>query len=149
MIGASRRQEKLQVRVAASRRAGRHIRSTIRRGLTPFEGCDSLPRKCDPWSIDRVMCPECPLRRTCAATCEYVERELPSMEAGRVDPEDLERIYHGRIMTQAILDNVEILSERQQRIVQLYYRENLQQTEIAEILSISQQAVGDAIQRTK
>ena len=71
------------------------------------------------------------------------------METGRVDPEDLERIYQGRIMTQAILDNAEILSERQQRVVQLYYRENRQQAEIAEILSISQQAVGDALARTK
>lgn len=50
-------------------------------------------------------------------------------------------------MTHAILDNVETLTDRQQQVVQLYYRENLQQTEIAGILSITQQAVGDALAR--
>jgi len=52
-------------------------------------------------------------------------------------------------MTHAILDGVESLTERQQQVVQLYYRENLQQKEIAEILSITQQAVGDALARAK
>ena len=49
----------------------------------------------------------------------------------------------------ALLDNLEILTERQRRVVQLYYRENLQQKEIAEILKITQQAVGDALQRAR
>jgi len=71
------------------------------------------------------------------------------MEAGRVDHEDLERIYQGRIMTQAILDNTDVLTARQRQVVQLYYRENKQQTEIAQLLSISQQAVGDALARAK
>jgi len=95
------------------------------------------------------MCYECPLRRTCFQICPYIEDQLPSMEAGRVDREDLERIYHGRIMMHALLDNVEILTARQQEVVQLYYRENLQQREIADLLSISQQAVGDALVRAK
>ncbi len=71
------------------------------------------------------------------------------MEAGRVDHADLERIYQGRIMMQAILDHAEMLSERQQQVVQLYYRENRQQVEIAEALNISQQAVADALVRAK
>jgi RNA polymerase sigma factor (sigma-70 family) len=71
------------------------------------------------------------------------------MEAGRVDKEDLERIYQGMLMTQAILDNVDILTARQRQVVQLYYRENCQQVEIARLLSISQQAVGDALARAK
>jgi RNA polymerase sigma factor (sigma-70 family) len=71
------------------------------------------------------------------------------MESGRVDGEDLERIHQGRIMAHAILDSVEALTDRQQQVVQLYYRENFQQTEIAEILSITQQAVGDALARAK
>ena len=95
------------------------------------------------------MCFECPLRRTCAQICMYVENQLPSMETGRVDQEDMERLYHGRIMTHALLDNVDILSDRQQQVVQLYYRENRQQREIAQVLSISQQAVGDALVRAK
>lgn len=95
------------------------------------------------------MCFDCPLRRTCIEVCSYVERRLPSLEAGRVDHEDMERLYHGRIMVHALLDNVEALTDRQQQVVQLYYRENLQQREIAERLSITQQAVGDALLRAK
>lgn len=95
------------------------------------------------------MCHECPLRRTCRQICEYVEVQLPSMEAGRVDHEDLLRIYQGRVMMNAILDNVGVLTERQQQVVELYYRENLQQREIAQILNITQQSVGDALARAK
>ena len=71
------------------------------------------------------------------------------MEQGRVDPEDLPRLYQGRIMVQALLDHVEILTPRQQQVVQLYYREDLPQTEIAEKLEVSQQAVGEALQRAR
>ncbi len=95
------------------------------------------------------MCHECPLRRTCPNICEFVELQLPSLEAGRVDHEDLERIHQGRIMTNALLDNVDVLTNRQKQVVEFYYRENLQQVEIARTLSISQQAVGDALARAK
>jgi RNA polymerase sigma factor (sigma-70 family) len=71
------------------------------------------------------------------------------MEQGRVDPEDLPRLYQGRIMVHALLDNLDLLTPRQQKVVQLYYRENLQQTEIAEQLRITQQAVGDALHRAR
>lgn len=74
---------------------------------------------------------------------------IPSMEQGRVDYEDLARIYQGRIMTHAILDHIDLLTPRQQQVVQLYYRENKQQREIAELLTITQQAVGDALQRAR
>jgi len=95
------------------------------------------------------MCYDCPLRRTCLEICEYVERLLPSMERARLDFEDLERLHQGRIMTHALLDNVELLTERQRQVVQLYYRENKQQEEIAEMLAITQQAVHDALMRAK
>ena len=95
------------------------------------------------------MCHECPLRRTCSNICSYVEFQLPSMESGRVDHEDLERLYQGRLMTRAMLDNVHVLTHRQQQVVQLYYRENRQQREIADQLKITQQAVGDALARAK
>lgn len=81
--------------------------------------------------------------------CEYVENLLPSMERGRLDFEDLERLYQGRIMTHAILDNVDLLTNRQRQVVQLYYQENKQQEEIARTLSITQQAVHDALLRAK
>lgn len=71
------------------------------------------------------------------------------MERGRTDFEDLERIYQGRIMTHALLDNVDLLTERQAKVVQLYYRENKQQEEIARLLGITQQAVHDALARSK
>lgn len=81
--------------------------------------------------------------------CEYVEQMLPSMEKARLDYADMERIYQGRIMTHAILDNVDLLTERQRQVVQLYYRENKQQEEIARALSITQQAVHDSLLRAK
>ena len=71
------------------------------------------------------------------------------MEQGRVDYEDLLRIYQGRMMTHALLDNLDMLTARQQEVVTLYYREVLSQQEIAEKLGISQQAVADALQRAR
>ena len=71
------------------------------------------------------------------------------MEQGRVDYEDLARIYQGRLMTHAILDNMDLLTPHQQTVVNLYYRENLQQQEIAEKLTITQQAVFDALKRAR
>ncbi len=71
------------------------------------------------------------------------------MEAGRVDHEDLLRIYQGRLMTHALLDNIHVLTQRQQNVVQLYYRETLPQAEIAKRLGISQQAVADSLQRAR
>lgn len=95
------------------------------------------------------MCFHCPIRRTCLKICESVEAILPSMESGRIDFEDLERLYQGRIMVHAILDNLELLTERQQQVVQLYYRENRIQEEIARELAITQQAVQDLLSRAK
>ena len=71
------------------------------------------------------------------------------MESGRVDHEDLPRLYQGMIMTRALLDNMNLLTERQQEVVQMYYRENLQQQQIADALGISQQAVGDSLARAR
>jgi RNA polymerase sigma factor (sigma-70 family) len=112
-------------------------------------GLAVMPRRRDARLAKAPMCFDCPLRRICLEVCSYVEFRLPSLEAGRVDHEDLERLYHGRIMVHALLDNVAALTARQQQVVQLYYRENLQQKEIAEKLSITQQAVGDALLRAK
>ena len=96
-----------------------------------------------------MRCNLCPLRRTCNQSCDYVEPHLPSMEQGRVDYEDLLRIYQGKLMTQALLDNVEILTQRQQEVVTLYYRSVLSQKAISSRLGISQQAVADSLQRAR
>ncbi len=96
-----------------------------------------------------MTCHNCPLRRTCARICAYVEGKLPSMEAGRVDHEDLPRLYQGMIMTRALLDHFHDLTERQQQVVHLYFRENLQQQQIADQLGITQQAVGDSLSRAR
>ena len=95
------------------------------------------------------MCFHCPLRRTCVTICGHVEAILPSLEAGRVDAEDFERLYQGRIMMNALLDNADLLTEKQQHVVQLYYRENRGQDEIARTLSITQQAVNDSLTRAR
>ncbi len=115
--------------------------------LTLFQPCDSLRTQ---WSKrDTSMCHDCPLRRTCPSICELVELQLPSPEAGRVDHEDLARLHQGRIMAHALLDNLDALTERQRQVIELYFRENLQQVEIAAALGISQQAVGDSLARAK
>lgn len=95
------------------------------------------------------VCGVCPLFRGCRAICSVIEDQLPSMERGRVDPEDLPRLHMGRQLTQAILDHVEILTEHQQEVVRLYYREALQQREIAALLRVTQQAVNDALLRAR
>ncbi len=71
------------------------------------------------------------------------------MEQGRVDYEDLLSIYQGRVMTRALLDNLEVLTDRQREVVTLYYREVLSQDEVAQRLGITQQAVADSLQRAR
>ena len=95
------------------------------------------------------VCSVCPLYDSCRKICEYVEDLLPSVERGRVDAEDLPRLYMGIRMTNALLDNLTLLTSRQQEVVRLYYRESLQQHEIAELLHVTQQAVHDALQRAR
>ncbi|MEM7263990.1 MAG: sigma-70 family RNA polymerase sigma factor [Planctomycetota bacterium] len=95
------------------------------------------------------VCGVCPFFHSCSAICTPVEQLLPSVERARVDPEDLPRLHMGVRLTNAILDNVEILTDRQRQVVQLYYREALQQQEIAERLGITQQAVNDSLKRAR
>ena len=52
-------------------------------------------------------------------------------------------------MVRALLDFAHILTERQQEVVRLYYRESLQQQEIATQLGITQQAVHDSLRRAR
>lgn len=94
-------------------------------------------------------CPTCPIKAQCDAICDDMETQLPSMETGRVDYEDLSKIYAGRIMTRIILDNEDLLTEKQQEVVRLYYRETMMQKEIASELGISQQAVSDHLEAVK
>jgi RNA polymerase sigma factor (sigma-70 family) len=107
-----------------------------------------------PWCVSNgnvagITCAVCGAREICKEICPPVEAILPSMERGRLDFEDLPRIWRGRIVTRAILDNTELLTELQQKIVQMYYRECLLQKEIGEALNISQQAVGDHLKRIR
>lgn len=95
------------------------------------------------------VCSVCPLRPGCGKICEVIEGLLPSPERGRVDPEDLPRLYLGMQLTRALLDNTHLLTQRQQQVVQLYYRESLQQYEIAEKLKVTQQAVNDSLKRAR
>jgi DNA-directed RNA polymerase specialized sigma24 family protein len=94
-------------------------------------------------------CNTCPERPTCTTICEDVEAVLPSMEAGRLDPEDLPRLWRGMMFTRAVLDHESILTEKQREIVRLYYREQKEQQQIADALGISQQAVNDALERAR
>jgi len=94
-------------------------------------------------------CRTCGIRERCRAICETIETILPSMEQGRVDFEDLPRIYEGRVVTDIILDNEDLLAPRQKEIVRLYYRESSNQEEIGTTLGITQQAVADALKAVR
>ena len=95
------------------------------------------------------VCRVCPLRSSCRSICEVIEALLPSPERGRVDAEDLPRLYSGIRMRRALLDYSHLLTEKQQEVVRLYYRESLQQHEIAERLGVTQQAVHDSLRRAR
>ncbi len=71
------------------------------------------------------------------------------MERGRIDPEDLPKLHMGVRLTNAILDHEHILTPRQREVIRLYYREALQQNEIATRLGITQQAVNDGLKRAR
>ena len=71
------------------------------------------------------------------------------MERGRVDHEDLIRLYHGRLLVNALLDHADVLTDRQREVVQLYYREHLPQADIAMRLGVTQQAVADSLLRAR
>ncbi|MDE0958582.1 MAG: hypothetical protein OSB12_08095 [Planctomycetota bacterium] len=95
------------------------------------------------------FCSICPVRSGCGKICDLVENLIPSMERGRVDSEDLSRLYMGLRSVNVLLDNIEMLTPRQQEVVRLYYRESLMQQEIAERLKVSQQAVADSLVRAR
>lgn len=95
------------------------------------------------------FCSICPIRNGCGKICDLVENLIPSMERGRVDSEDLSRLYMGLRSVNVLLDNIEMLTPRQQEVVRLYYRESLMQQEIAERLKVSQQAVADSLVRAR
>ncbi len=95
------------------------------------------------------VCSVCPLYPTCREICEPVEQLLPSMERARVDSDDLPRLFMGMRMTNLLLDHISILTPHQQEVVRLYYREALQQHEIAELLQVTQQAVHDTLLRAR
>jgi len=99
--------------------------------------------------IKKRVCYNCPVRETCTELCPEVNAILPSMDQGRVDPEDLPRLWRGIMFTRAILDNEHLLTSRQREVVRLYYREQLLQKEIAALLAITQQAVNDALDRAR
>ncbi len=71
------------------------------------------------------------------------------MERGRVDAEDLQKIHLGRQLTQALLDYAHLLTARQQEVIAMYYRQAMQQQEIADSLGITQQAVNDSLKRAR
>lgn len=96
-----------------------------------------------------LECHACPVRPTCTRICDEIEAQLPSMETGRVDYEDLPRLYAGMVMTRIILDHEDDLTERQREVVRLYYREAHEQKEIAAQLKITQQAVSDHLEAVR
>ena len=103
---------------------------------------DKTPEHCE-------NCEQCAIRQRCKEICEAIEAALPSMERGRVDFEDLPRIYEGRVVTNLILDHEDILTDRQREVVQLYYRESMLQQQIGQRLNITQQAVAATLKAVR
>ncbi len=98
---------------------------------------------------NRTDCRTCDIRERCRTICETIGALLPSMEQGRVDYEDLPRIYEGKVVTNLILDNEDLLAPRQREIVRLYYRETMKQADIGSVLNITQQAVAAALKAVR
>lgn len=98
---------------------------------------------------NRTDCRTCDIRERCRTICETIGALLPSMEQGRVDYEDLPRIYEGKVVTNLILDNEDLLAPRQREIVRLYYRETMKQADIGSALDITQQAVAAALKAVR
>ena len=96
-----------------------------------------------------MNCNTCAKRENCNTICNDVENSLPSMEKARIDAEDIRKLLNGKIETSIILDYSDVITEKQRKIVDLYYRENLQQKDIAQCLAISQQAVNDTLTRAR
>ena len=102
-------------------------------------------------SISTSPCEHCDCKDTCNGICDALEAYLPSMEQGRVDSEDLPRIFQGQAATSEILklQDTGLFTPEQETVVHLYYRESLLQREIGQILNITQQAVNDYLQRIR
>lgn len=98
---------------------------------------------------NRTDCRTCDIRERCRTICETIGALLPSMEQGRVDYEDLPHIYEGKVVTNLILDNEDLLAPRQREIVRLYYRETMKQADIGSTLDITQQAVAAALKAVR
>ena len=71
------------------------------------------------------VCSHCPVRSGCLKICDLVENVIPSMEKGRVDAEDLPRLYMGIRTVNVLLENTHLLTDRRQQVIQLYYRETV------------------------
>lgn len=96
-------------------------------------------------------CNDCDKRDVCTEICPVIEAQLPGIQAGEVHDQTPEDILWGRIVTQIILDYERHykLSDPQKEVLNLYYRQGLEEPEIAKVLGIKQQAVNNRLQRAR
>lgn len=111
--------------------------------------CVRHQMKADTNGEKTMICEACQKRAFCTEICPAVESIIPSMEAGRVDAEDIPRIMEGRSYVNTLLSNVNLLTQHQRIVVRQYYREGLQQEEIARLSGVSQQAIADCINKAR
>ena len=100
----------------------------------------------------RMPCSNCPRRNECVSICPELERELPSMDAGRFNhgywrSRDLERVLRRRVLVHLLLDWRHFLTGRQRQVIDLFLNEGLTQRQIAERLGIAQKNVCVYLQR--
>lgn len=101
--------------------------------------------------MDFTTCEHCVLRPFCCAICKTVEDLLPGPDAGSVHDKPLENVIEGRCITATILNHEHhgCITDVQREVIYLYYRERLSQSEISELLGITQQAVHDRLQKAR
>ncbi len=99
-----------------------------------------------------MLCSNCPIRDNCTQPCEELEKELPSMEhgklhGGKIKAKDLKELVRRMATVKTILDYRDRLKGRQKQVIDLYFNDGLTQREIGKKLGIAQKNVCEYMKR--
>ncbi|RKY19670.1 MAG: hypothetical protein DRP63_00230 [Planctomycetota bacterium] len=99
-----------------------------------------------------MPCYNCPKRDICTQPCEELEKELPSMEhgklhGGKIKAKDLQELVRRMAVVKTVLDYRDRLKGRQKQVIDLYFNDGLTQREIGKRLGIAQKNVCEYMKR--
>lgn len=102
-----------------------------------------------------MPCDNCPIRSTCLEPCELLLPLLPKPDAGqervlrRRTQAHLRKLIVNRDVADTMRRNAHLLTPRQRRIVEMYYRAGVSQTGIAGRLGIRVNSVEEALRAAR